>query len=96
MVCNSTSGRTATGNRTILVYQVDYAAMELSAYWSGVKQTSYEYFTTPELFALLCGKNEGSIYACLQGIGLFGDLNPAFVGWATLGSRPGQRWYGHV
>lgn len=69
-------------------FQVDCSTMELGSYWSGVKQTCYSYAlpsSTPGIavFSLFCGANVANIYSCLQQQGLYGDLEFAFMNWAT-------------
>ncbi|KAI0757834.1 hypothetical protein C8Q80DRAFT_1265676 [Daedaleopsis nitida] len=64
-------------------FQVDCGSLELGSYWNGAKQQCYSYNTGPGTFSVICGNNLGNIYSCLQGAGLYGTLNPAFINWAT-------------
>ncbi len=72
-------------------FQVDCSTMELGSFWSGVKQTCYSYSlpsNTPGIavFTLYCGTSAANIYSCLQQNGLYGDLQSAFISWATSDS----------
>ena len=66
-------------------FQVDCSTMELGSYWNGVKQACYTYTepTSPGIFSVICGNNVGDIYACLQESSLFGNVDSAFINWAT-------------
>ncbi|KAI0363440.1 hypothetical protein BV20DRAFT_1039936 [Pilatotrama ljubarskyi] len=64
-------------------FQVDCSTMELGSYWNGVKQTCYRYDVGAGVFRIFCGNNIASIYSCLQGLGLYGNLGPALLSWAT-------------
>ncbi|KAI0751303.1 hypothetical protein C8Q80DRAFT_1156547 [Daedaleopsis nitida] len=66
-------------------FQVDCSTMELGSYWNGVKQACYTYTepTSPGIFNVICGNSVGDIYACLQESGLYGNVDSAFINWAT-------------
>ncbi|KAI0631822.1 hypothetical protein C8Q77DRAFT_1159558 [Trametes polyzona] len=66
-------------------FQVDCSTKEVGTYWNGVKQPCYYYFLPDGSgrFAVYCGRSIGNIYACLQSSGLYVDLRPAFINWAT-------------
>lgn len=64
-------------------FQVDCSTNELGSYWEGVKQRCYVINDTPGRAPIFCGNNAADVYACLQGMGRYGDVELATPQWAT-------------
>ena len=69
-------------------FQVDCSSNALGIYWNENRLTCY-YYTDPEMsngyipVHFVCGNSASSTYSCLQGQGIYSNLMPAYLTWAT-------------
>ena len=86
--CNAVYAVLGDTSSPLPQYQVDCSSNELGLYWNENKLSCYYYLdpVTAGGFIpvhLVCGHSASNVYSCVQGQGVYADVSPAFLTWAT-------------